>query len=380
MNSFEVFYKRMGFVEYPFSTFTTENEKGKEKQLFVSPSCYSPIIQNYREKNTILLTGDRGTGKTAILLDFIRNTDLSKALYCRIDDYSRLNESYTLKDFYKFLITNISVTLFEKLTLNQSRISKLGYDEKVLLSYLLKNFVPIVSKRLLKTKIESIQIPRLRRFFAKLFNKSRPILNYGATTGGVFIEEYLAKHFKALPPIDKDINIKEFFPELPITIDDDFETLEIGFQLLKDLVNIIYKLGFERVTCLLDKLDEDSRLENDAEYISTFVEPILTDNKLLLDDKLQLIISLWVTPFNYLLDKVRTQKHYCPKLHWERNDLEKALNERLKTYSNSKINDYKVLFSTDYTNREFDQIFGLANSNPRDLWHLFDKLFYSCNR
>src|SRR5690554_6020267 len=86
MNSFEEFYKRMGFREYPFSTFTTENEKGKEKELFISPSCYSPIIQNYKEGNTILLTGDRGTGKTAILLDFIRNTELPKILYCRIED------------------------------------------------------------------------------------------------------------------------------------------------------------------------------------------------------------------------------------------------------------------------------------------------------
>lgn len=377
MNSFEDFYKSMGFTEYPFSTFTTENEKGKEKELFVSPSCYSPIIQNYKEKNTILLTGDRGTGKTAILLDFIRNTDLSKTLYCRIEDYSKLKENYSLTEFYKFLITNISVTLFEKLSTSQKHLNKLTVDEKVLLSYLLKNFVPVVSKRLLKSKIENIQIPRYRRFFANLFNKSRPILNYGATTGGVFIEEYLTKHFKALPPIDREINIKDFFPELPLTIDEDFESIEVGFQLLNDLLGIINKMGFERVICLLDKLDEDSRLENDAEYISSFVEPILTDNKLLLNDKLQLIISLWVTPFNYLLDKVRTQKHYCPKLQWDKNDLENALNERLKTYSNSKISDYKTLFANEYTDIEFEQIFNLSNSNPRDLWHLFDKLFYT---
>jgi len=377
MNSFEDFYKSIGLEEYPFSTFTTENEKGKEKQLFVSPSCYSPIIQNYKEKNTILLTGDRGTGKTAILLDFIRNTDLTQTLYCRIEDYSKLDEGYSLTDFYKFLITKITVTLFEKLSSNRKRLNKLNTDEKVLLSYLLKNFVPVVSKRLLKTKIENIQIPRLKRIFTNIFNKSRPVLNYGATTGGVFIEEYLAKHFKSLPPIDREISIKDFFPELPITIDEDFETIEIGFQLLNDLVEIIYKLGYKRVICLLDKLDEDSRLENDAELISAFVEPLLTDNKLLLSEKLQLIISLWVTPFNYLLDKVRTQKHYCPRLQWEQNDLEKALNERLKTYSNSKIQDYKTLFSNEFSDNEFEHIFSLSNSNPRDLWHLFDKLFYT---
>jgi len=171
--------------------------------------------------------------------------------------------------------------------------------------------------------------------------------------------------------------LKIFFQNFQLTIDEDFETIEIGFQLLNDLVEIIYKLGYKRVICLLDKLDEDSRLENDAELISAFVEPLLTDNKLLLSEKLQLIISLWVTPFNYLLDKVRTQKHYCPRLQWEQNDLEKALNERLKTYSNSKIQDYKTLFSNEFSDNEFEHIFSLSNSNPRDLWHLFDKLFYT---
>lgn len=377
MNSFEQFYKGMEFDEYPFSTFTTENEKGKEKQLFIAPSCYSPIIQNYRERNTILLTGDRGTGKTAILLDFIRNTDLSKILYCRIDDYSDLNESLTLKEFYKFLIRNISVTLFEILSTNQKWVRKLNHEEKVLLSYLLKIFVPIVSKRLLKSKIERIQIPWYKRLFIGFFNKTRPALNYGATAGGIFIEEYLARHFKELPPINSDLSIKDFFPELPLNIDEEFETIDIGFQLLNDLLGIVNKIGYESVTCLLDKIDEDARLENDAEYISSFVEPILTDNKLLLCKNLQLVVSLWVTPFNYLLDRVRTQKHYCPKLIWERADLEKALNERLKTYSNSRISDFKVLFSQDFTDIEFDQIFSLSNSNPRDLWHLFDKLFYT---
>src|SRR5690606_7329212 len=115
-----------------FSTFTTENEKGKEKALFISPSGYSPIIQNYREGNTILLTGDRGTGKTAILLDFIRNTDEEKTLYFKIDDYGKLSETYHIKDFYKFLITNLTVSLFNRLASEQNRINQLNDEEKIL--------------------------------------------------------------------------------------------------------------------------------------------------------------------------------------------------------------------------------------------------------
>jgi hypothetical protein len=77
-NDFEDLYCSMKFNEYLFSMFTTENEKGKERLLFVTSSCYSLIIQSYNKKNTILLTGDRDTCKTAILLDSIRNIDINK--------------------------------------------------------------------------------------------------------------------------------------------------------------------------------------------------------------------------------------------------------------------------------------------------------------
>jgi hypothetical protein len=83
---------------------------------------------------------------------------------------------------------------------------------------------------------------------------------------------------------------------------------------------------------------------------------------------------MWSTPFNYLLEKVRTQKHYCPKLNWTHQDLKNALNRRLNTFSKGKISDYRVLFEEQFTITEFDIIFELANSNPRDLWHLFDRL------
>ena len=80
MKSFSQFIQDMGFVEYPFSTYTTENEKGKEDNLFVSPSGYAPIIQSFNQEQSLVLIGDRGTGKTAILLDFERNLDKTSTL------------------------------------------------------------------------------------------------------------------------------------------------------------------------------------------------------------------------------------------------------------------------------------------------------------
>jgi len=87
------------------------------------------------------------------------------------------------------------------------------------LSYLLKEYVPSLSKQNLKDKIEQIQVSRARLVLNTLFGWMRPVLNYGATVGSIMIDDYLAKHFKELPPINKTIDIKNIFPEFPSSVD-----------------------------------------------------------------------------------------------------------------------------------------------------------------
>ncbi|MFM1653543.1 P-loop ATPase, Sll1717 family [Brevibacillus sp. B_LB10_24] len=377
MKTFEEFIRNFGFTEYPFSTYTTENEKGRESELFVPPSDYSPIIQGFHQNQSMILIGNRGTGKTAILLDFDREIDKQKTIFCSIDDFSSLKLDFNLGDFYKFLIMNISIVLFEELALETKRLKRLDQEDKVLLSYLLSNFVPIVSKRIIKEKIERLQVSNLKRVGRNVYNFLRGIFNWGATVGVTLIDQYIAKHFKGLPDLNSEVNIKSFFPELPLTVDDSFNDMYINFQLLNDVLKVISKLGYEKTVLLLDKLDEDGRLDNNSEKIADFVKPILTDNKLLLNPSIQIVVSMWSTPFNYLVEHVRTQKHNCPTLNWYKADLVAVLNKRLEIFTNGKIKDFRELFSEQLTLELEDKIFQLANNNPRDLWHLFNKLMRS---
>lgn len=50
------------------------------------------------------------------------------------------------------------------------------------------------------------------------------------------------------------------------------------------------------------------------------------------------------------------------------------MNKRLRAYSSNLLNDYKKLFSTETDESDFELIFSLSNSNPRDLWHIFSSL------
>ncbi len=140
MLTYKEFYTQFSLKEYPFASFTTENEGHRFSKTFIKPNDYETILENFSQKNSILLTGDRGTGKTALIKDFISKTDDNNIITTHIIDFSSLKQDYELKDFFKFVIVNLSVSLFKTLADKQNRVSKLNKEEKLLLCYLLKIF------------------------------------------------------------------------------------------------------------------------------------------------------------------------------------------------------------------------------------------------
>ena len=375
MSTLKEFYASFGLKENPFASFTTENEGAIFQQTFIKPNDYETILDNFSQNNSIILTGDRGTGKTALIKDFISTIDDKNSIVCHVIDFSGLELNFQLNEFYGFVISHLSVSVFSSLADKPNRINKLDKEEKLLLCYLLKNFVPQISKSSLKEKITRVQVAWHKRIYKRIERVVRSLFNYGATVAGSFVDEYIAKHFTGLPPLSESVKIKDFFPELPVSIEEEFIDQEVSYQLMVRICTLSKKLGFDRVLLIFDRVDEDARFSNDAEAISDFIVKILTDNKFLLEEALQVVFSSWVTPFNYIKDQVRTQKHYCPTLTWRFEDLEKALNQRLKVYSEGKVFNYKELFTQDVSEKEFEEIFSISNGNPRDLWHIFAALF-----
>src|SRR5690606_13070681 len=153
--------------------------------------------------------------------------------------------------------------------------------------------------------------------------------------------------------------------ELPVNVDEEFIDQETSYNLMLRIVSLAKRLKFYRILLVFDRVDEDARFMNDAEQISDYIVKILTDNKFFLEEDLQVVFSTWVTPFNFIKDQVRTQKHYCPTLSWTTDDLIRALNQRLTAYSDGTLTDYKSLFDNSTISDELQQVFQLANNNPR---------------
>jgi DNA-binding transcriptional ArsR family regulator len=374
--SFDKYVKDFGFNQFPFYHVTTENELTLREKLFFSPSEYSPIVEAFFHGQTMLILGNRGTGKTAMLYD-INSKSEPNILLSWLDDFSALPKPFKEEHFYEILLIKLTEQLFFRLINEKKRIKRLSAEEKTLLVYLLKTFFPTVSKPELMQRIEKISkfwgIPLLK----KMYNFSRDFLNYGLSTAIQLSSDAIRQHFTSLPPIPKEFVLRQYFPEIKYVADQEFEKQEISYAFLQRCLSLVKSLGYKNFTLIIDKIDEDSRLQNDAEEIANFIEPVLTDNKLLLNNDLQLIISLWNIPFGFLADRVRSQKHFSTYLRWDRKDLEGALNKRLETYSDNNINDYKTLFSPEVGEDYLQKIFYLANGNPRDLWHIFRYIFYA---
>lgn len=378
-SSLKEFYNRVGLDESPFNTYTTENEKDKITELFIHPAEYAPIVESFNHGRTMLLTGNRGTGKTALLLDLLRSVTEESSFICSIDNYQKLGRVPDLLQYYKLIIRSVTSALFSRLAENKKIIdkSKIGKEDRLLLSYLLKYYTDPITKKELKEKIEQVQSSKFKRTVIKGYNYIRYTLNYGATVASNMLSDTITSHFSKLPPIVERGKVKEFFPEISTEADEDFISTDATYAFIERVISLIEQLGYKRIILTFDKLDEDPRFENDADGISEFIKPLVTDNNLLTEGKIQLIISLWVVPFNLIKDAVRTQKHYCPEIEWTKYDLIAALNQRLKVYSSNKVTNFASILELSVTDDLLEELISLSNSNPRDLWHIMNRVITS---
>ena len=369
--SFGDFCKGLGFSQYPFQVYTSELEQQEGSELFVDISIYSPIVEGFLRGGTMLLAGDRGTGKTAILYDFLRKSN-KRTLIVNISDYSPLPTEYNSHQLYKFIISRLSDALFSKMSEDKKTGKALTRDDKISLSYYLAHFTHPSTTAQLKRQIEKLQVGLFPRLLNLIYRVSRHSLNLGANATANFFGDLISKSVGMHSP---DQKWTEYFPDRKIAVDTSFAEEDASYRVLMSLVDLAKKVGYERVTIIFDKIDEDPRLNNAGEEIADFIRPLVTDNKLLIDNRLQNIVALWVIPFNLLRNSVRTQKIYCPIISWKDGDLFAALDRRLQHFSNQRIGKFTDLLSPDVDQLLCQEMISLSNRNPRDLWHLMHQIF-----
>lgn len=372
MRSFESFFKSFGFQEYPFAIFSAEGERKKLHQLFVQPAIYSPLVDTFKARSSVIISGERGTGKTALVYELMRNAE-SSALYVYVEDFGALEVGHDQVGLYKFLLDNLAEAIFKRIAESPWKVWLKSKDEKLLLSYLLKFHVSDVSVSRIEDKIRKIQISLPKRAVVGAYNRLRGVLNYGATAAINVSSDIVQRHFPGLPALD-NTGYRDYFPALQTGRTDAVEAAKANFALLTRAAQLCSSFGLNGVIFVLDKVDEEPRLENDAANIASFLQVLLTDNKLLLHTEVQFLIACWSIPLEQLKSKVRFQKLSLQRVTWQEAQLCDVLNQRLTTFSAGAVKEFSDIFDLE-GGKVFLEVMPLANGNPRDLWHLMDAIF-----
>ncbi|MFM5541225.1 P-loop ATPase, Sll1717 family [Aeromonas veronii] len=369
--TFEDYYKSFGFTKYPFGVFTSEGEQDIFNDIYLPPQNHSVILEGLKNTSAIVI-GERGTGKTALSIDLGLRLTNNKNLLVRIEEFSDLKVGYEQNDVYRFLIERIVGAFFLNYAERPSALWKLTKEDRIDLSMFLHEYLGASTKNLLVEKIQRIQNGPIKRFSINCYNTARTILNYGIKATTMAISDSLTKHFSCLPPIDS--GDAEYLKRLNIEVDTSFSQDQRQFFYLEKICNLAKKAGFEKIYIFIDKVDEDSRFQNDAEDIADYLRTIASDNKILTANHFHIVFFAWSTPFNYIRENVRTQKISFTSLTWDKQSLERVLTKRINTYLVEKTpSNFDLLGQASNTSKNL--IFEMCNRNPRDLWHIMDKAF-----
>ena len=366
---FEAYYKFLGLDTYPFSVYTAESETEKGDSIYKKPDNYS-LIDEGINNSSIIISGERGSGKTALNLDISRKKKTTETLLVKIEEFSKLEENYTPEKLYEFLTECIAGEFFSTMSFNPAKLWKYDKDERKDLSMYLHRYVKSSTKSQLTEQIKKIQNGLIKRATIGIYNSLRVFFNYGLKAVTKVASDALTKHFSALPEFDSGDS--EYFKKLEAEVDDSFTEEERSFFYLTKLCSLIRKSNISEIVVIIDKLDEDPRFKNDAEAISMFLEGIASNNKVMLNELFKVVLFVWSTPFNSIKSNVRTQKLIFQPLSWTQKALKEATGKRLSAFSNKKVNDIEELFSPDAIDT-IDDLVAMSNENPRDLWHLIDK-------
>lgn len=367
--TFEAYYKSLSLNNYPFSIYTAENEKDKSHEIYSRPNNYSLILEAVNN-GSVIIPGERGSGKTALNFELIRALKNDNTLVVNINEFSTLRENFTDVDLYTFLTENIAATFFTYMSPTPNAFWSYSKDERVDLSMYLHKYVRASSKALLQEKIKKIQNGLFTTIGIKIYNTTRIVLNYGMKAATKAISDALTKHFSSLPEFD--VGDAEYFRKLESEIDESFIEDEKSIFYLNKLTSLILKSKIKNIVILIDKIDEDTRFGNDADNIALFLNGIASNTHVMLNQNFKVILFTWATPFNFILSNVRTNKLTKQSLEWNKKSLEDVASKRLQVFSNKQINDLNEIFESDCQNN-VDLLLEMSNENPRDLWHILDK-------
>jgi Cdc6-like AAA superfamily ATPase len=370
-------YQSLGFKTNLFSKFSAEEELEYLDKIYVAPKYFNSLYTNLRDASSRFIIGSRGSGKTALINQVKNALDENNVYTLLIDNFESIpnkgNDKYFLYEIIQRIISDFSLVLSK----NPGFVKKLDKFEKEKLAFFIQEFFKTLSKREYLERNDKIKRFKIKNFFGNVYNNifNRPI-NYFISGGVELVSDIISQSLN-LPKIQNVNFYKNYIPNYTASTpskkfsitDFDYNSLK---EILIDISRIIKKTGYHNVVVLIDKIDENRNLKGSINDVCLFLEGILKDTNLLMQQDFSLVFSIWDEVRNELAAKgVRFDKFKPVDVTWTAQEMSQIIDKRVAHFSNTprKLDDIIV----DVTEKE--AFLTLSNFSPRDLLHLLATIY-----
>ena len=334
-------YESLGFFDNPFSRYSAEEEQSELEKIFLRPNYFDVVCSNLISGNSRFIIGDRGTGKTALMLqlkDRIRSEGSIPVIIDRYTDFPIHNNKH------KLLISIIENTVLELCltTIADKKIVRsLRKETKEKFSLILATFYRGIGKEELAIRLDSITGYKKWNFIKRLVNG---ILNKPLNiliNGGVNIISDFFRRSMNLPSAIPEACYREYLPqfkEKDLTQQIfDAEIVKKDDSLIHILValkDIAKEIGKNSIVVFFDKIDEYQVLKNQISSISSFLEEITTDTSLLQTDNVAFVFVIWSKIRKKMNElNVRFDKFKAIDVNWQDSDIEEIMEKSKRQYN-----------------------------------------------
>ncbi|MCR3757454.1 hypothetical protein KYB31_00425 [Clostridium felsineum] len=150
----------------------------------------------------------------------------------------------------------------------------------------------------------------------------------------------------------------------------EYEDIDSHFNSLEELFKAI---GISSVYVLVDSIDETSLTGNDAKKSYLLINPFIKDLRILERRTIVFKFFVWDKIEEYWTQDMRKDRIETFVIEWNLDEIKNLIRERLKAYSEQKIDKLSQILDCDEDDIELIYIF--ANNSPRDLINILKSIF-----
>lgn len=347
------FLGSLGLRENPF-VLTNADEEQNLSDYFVPPPFFDAVLGQPSEPKSCTVFAPRGGGKTAqkVMIEQASSSSLNgNRFLCVTYDRFVLPDKFSVKsaslDWHLVsLVRLVTAALLVELDNEDVRV-RLDQADKDLLVKAARTF------------LYDINVAEFQAIISALRNwkgKTEDILKkYGGQI--INLLSAIAARFDMgkieLITAEKEINKP---------------TVMAYFE---RLISVANSIGFSSVYILVDRIDETQVTQNDSSSSFEFIKSLVLDLHILETKGTAFKFFLWdQIKNNYLSSGARTDRVPLYTLNWNLQEMSTMLSERLKAYSNGKVDTLNSLLSADANYDLHRLVCILAVGSPRDMIRL----------